>query len=180
MKKYEKTYEEIVPIRFKDASYENDVPDEVKKIFLEQVRKREGIYLLGEAGVGKTHIACAIGKYLLEETQSLLFETSGDLLEKIREDYEAEYNNKEDIFRTLMNFPGILILDDIGAEKTSSWVVERLYLILNKRYQDMLPTIFTSNCSIEELSEKFGDRITSRIVGMAAIVEINGEDKRIK
>jgi len=172
--------ENILPRRFKEASYENDVPDGIKKMTIDQIKKRDGLYIWGLSGVGKTHIVCAIANFLMEDGYEVLFYNTGDLLEKIREDYKAEENNREDIFRTLMDFKGILILDDIGASKTTEWVVERLYLILNRKYEDMIPIIFTSNCDLKSLSEQVGERVTSRIAGMTAKIEIDGDDKRIK
>jgi len=173
-------YKEILPKRFHEVSYEKDVPNEIKELVIKQIQKSEGIYLWGNTGTGKTHIACAIGKFLLKDGFNVIFYSSGKLLEKIREDYNVNDNNVEGIFATLMDFKGILILDDIGAEKTTDWVVERLYIILNERYEQMLPTIFTSNCDLQTLCDQIGDRIVSRIAGMTTCVEVEGDDKRIK
>jgi DNA replication protein DnaC len=79
-----------------------------------------------------------------------------------------------------MNFKGIIVFDDIGAEKVSDWTRERLYLIINKKYEDMIPMIFTSNCDLEILSARLGDRISSRIMGMTELIKVDGEDMRNK
>ncbi len=100
-------------------------------------------------------------------------------MEKLREEFNKSNSDDFSLLRYLMNFKGILILDDIGAERSSEWTRERLYLILNKRYEYMLPVIFTSNCDLDLLAEQVGDRITSRIKGMTILLKVDGEDKRL-
>jgi DNA replication protein DnaC len=72
----------------------------------------------------------------------------------------------------------VLILDDLGAEKASEWVAETLYILIDDRYGNMKPTVFTSNYSPSELAERLGDRIVSRIMEMCRIIEIKTSDKR--
>ena len=73
----------------------------------------------------------------------------------------------------------LLILDDIGVERVSDFVLETLYRVINYRYVNMLPTIFTSNLNIQELADKIGDRSVSRIVEMCGVVELTGSDRRL-
>jgi DNA replication protein DnaC len=174
-------YKQIIPRVYHEASYERDVLEGIKEITREQIGNRKGLYIYGGTGVGKTHVACALAKKFIESGLDVLFYNTGDFLEKIREEfgqgnYEDDY---EGLFRETMNFKGILIFDDIGSEKTSDWVAERLYLIINKKWEDMIPMIFTSNCDLEILSARLGDRVASRIRGMTALVRLDGEDKRL-
>ena len=74
----------------------------------------------------------------------------------------------------------LLILDDLGAEKTTDWALQSLYIIINKRLSEELQTIITSNLSLDELRDKIGDRIASRIAGMCKIVKLTGRDRRLK
>ncbi|AFC61974.1 DarB-like antirestriction [Clostridium phage phi8074-B1] len=71
----------------------------------------------------------------------------------------------------------LLIMDDIGAEKPSDWVRETLYNIINNRYMDMKSTIFTSNCTPEQLESQLGNRIKSRVCS-SEIVSLKGFDRR--
>ena len=80
----------------------------------------------------------------------------------------------------MMKNEGILFLDDIGAEKPSDWVMETFYLIINKRYNEKLPIVFTSNLSIEQLAQTISDRIASRVVETCDIYELVGKDRRLK
>jgi DNA replication protein DnaC len=73
-----------------------------------------------------------------------------------------------------------LVIDDLGAEKSSEWAREILYLIIDKRYSDLLPTIITSNLSPKELAEKLDDRLVSRLMEDAIVIKIDGKDHRVK
>jgi DNA replication protein DnaC len=176
-------YKQIIPKRYHDVSYENDVEDEIKKSFKEQAAKRNGLYIYGESGVGKTHLVCALIKNILANKIEARFYNTGDLIEKLREDFEradSEDKEWEGLFRELMNFKGILVLDDLGAEKISDWARERLYLIINKKYEDMIPMIFTSNCDMEILTARMGDRVSSRIKEMTELIFLEGVDRRLE
>lgn len=170
-------YENKIPKRFWEASYEKDVPQEIKETLQTQFKKRDGIFLWGDSGVGKTHIACAISKDVLDRGMDIMFFNTSDFLEKLREEFNKD--TYDSLFRDVMDFKGVLFLDDIGAEKSSEWTQERIYLILNKRYEEMLPVIFTSNCDMETLSMRVGDRVASRIAGMTTRVHLEGDDKRL-
>jgi len=182
-------YKKIIPPRYHDVSYETSVSEGLKKDFLDQFRNRNGLYLYGEPGVGKTHIACALAKYLLDQGFEVRFYNTGDFLEKLREEFDGGFETEQEegfddepylgLFRETMNFKGVLIFDDIGAEKASDWVRERLYLIINNKYENMIPMIFTSNCDKEILSARLTDRVTSRIMGMTKNMRITGQDRRV-
>lgn len=174
-------YKKIIPIRYHNASYENDVKDIIKTEVTDRIQKHEGLYIWGPPGGGKTHIACALAKKFLESYINVMFFNTGDFLEKLREEYNKSNSDDEStsLFREVMDFKGILFFDDIGAEKANEWTRERLYLIINKKYEDMTPMIFTSNCDLEILSARMGDRITSRISGMTTRIMINEGDRRL-
>ncbi len=173
-------YKTIIPLRFQKAEF-NELEEEIKKIALEQLRKKEGLYMHGGVGTGKTYIACAIAKEAMEKGIPVRFYNTGDFLEKLRDEFDnaGRADDEKGLFRDTMDFEGILFFDDIGAEKTSEWSRERLYLIINKKYEDMMPIIFTSNCDLEILSARMGDRVSSRIVEMTEVLHINGQDKRL-
>lgn len=173
----------IIPKRFQNVSFESDVKDSVKKIYQDQLSKRESIFLYGESGVGKTHTACALAKNLIDTNIEVMFFNTSELMERFRAEYRDNYDdevNDDSLFIRLLDFQGVIILDDIGAEKTSDWVIERLYIIINRKYEDMIPMIFTSNCTIEQIHAKIGGRIASRIAGMSTFIKMSGEDRRLK
>ncbi len=176
-KKMIKDYKTIVPPRFQNVSYD-DVPEEIKIAFVEQMQKKNGLFLYGDTGVGKTHIVCALIKNILEEGFDVMFLNTSKFLEQLRQEFNKD-SDEESLFKQVLDFKGILILDDIGAEKVSEWVVERLYIILNERYESMIPVIFTSNLDFEILSARLGARIVSRIAGMTYKIKMGGQDKRL-
>ncbi len=95
----------------------------------------------------------------------LFFKTS-----EILNDIKACYDNPdrdEQAFLTQLSEADFLVLDDFGSERPTDWVLGVLYLLIDRRYENMKHTIFTSNLSLDEIAEKFGDdRITSRIERM--------------
>ena len=162
------------PLRYQNAKYE-DVPQKIRELFEKIPQTKKGIYIYGELGTGKTHIAYA----LKSKTKFVRVFNTTELLRSIRNDFNRLAYEKDHLEIEAMDYPGILILDDVGSEKISDWVMETFYLIINKRYNHMLPTIITSNLPITDLSERIGDRITSRIVEMCDIVELVGSDRRL-
>ena len=165
-----------VPLRFKDASWD-DVPGKIQKCVEEMKETRKGLFIHGGVGTGKTHIAYAIAKKVYGDRTQVEFWNSAELMDAIRRGYDKPF---DDTFEDLMKFRGLLILDDVGSEKLTEWVAERFYLLVNKKYNNMVPIIFTSNFSIEELAGRIGERVASRLVEMGHVIELTGEDRRLK
>lgn len=165
-----------IPKRYENVKYE-DVPMPVKELLKDLSNK--GLYIYGKVGTGKTHIAYSIYKKSNEKMEECLIYNTTELLHGLRQDINKLASDKWNDDQRIMNFPKIVILDDIGSEKISDWVAELFYLVINKRYENMYPTIFTSNLPIKDLAERIGNRTTSRIIEMCNIVELGGEDKRL-
>lgn len=72
----------------------------------------------------------------------------------------------------------VLVLDDVGASKTTEWTEEINYRLVNHRYENELPTLFTSNLPPKDLAGMVGDRVASRLIEMAQPVALMGEDRR--
>jgi len=176
----------MIPKRYESASI-SDVPENVKEHFGKIKETRRGIYIHGSVGTGKTHIAYALlsackkdisaGGEVVGTESSATFINASEFFAEMKRDFDRK--EKTYPMENLMQSRKLLFIDDIGAEKLSEWVISEFYLLLNHRYNEMLPTIFTSNLSLDELSEKFGERITSRIAGMCDVVELSGVDRRI-
>jgi len=168
-------------IRFKHRLFENFVPEpntqKAYDISLSYQPKNNGLLFLGACGVGKTHLAASIANTQIGK-MPVLFISCPDFLFELREciNKKGKPSHLFDLARRVQ----LLILDDIGAEKSSEWVQETLFVLINYRYECMLPTIFTSNCSLEELEEKLGQRIVSRIIEMCRCIRMGGEDWRVK
>lgn len=158
------------PPRFKDAKMD-DVPQGIRDL----IEAGKSIYLYGAVGTGKTHIAYAVAN----SRDDVLVCNTTELLREMRQDISRESTDKKRWDDHLMTFKGVVVLDDVGSEKISDWVIEAFYLIIQKRYVNMLPTMLTSNLPIGDLAERIGDRTASRIAEMAEIVELVGKDRRL-
>ena len=73
----------------------------------------------------------------------------------------------------------LLVLDDLGAERVSDYVVDRLYVLINGRYENDTATIITTNRTVEELRAQIGARIASRICEMCVQMEFPQGDYRL-
>lgn len=139
---------------------------------------KTGYFLTGPAGVGKSYqAACMLNEIAKMNMKRNLghWLNVPQLLNDIKKTFETK---GEDLIAKYSKAP-LICLDDLGTEHSTDWVMQSLYLIINSRYESMLPTIITSNYSLEELSKKFkDDRLTSRIIGMCTILNMSGKDRR--
>ena len=168
-----------IPLRFIEAKYE-DIPDNIRASFEKMRETRKGLYLYGPVGTGKTHIVWALKKEIDEKCEINLKQSVGgpycrvynttELLHDIRSKFGKDEG--QDLLGDLMSCKDIIFFDDIGAEKITDWVLETFYLIINKRYENMIPTVFTSNLPITELAEKIGDRSASRVMEMCNVLDL--------
>lgn len=145
-----------------------------------------GLLLYGRNGVGKTHLAVGILKAVIraKRARGYFFETR-ELLRFVRDTYNRSVAETEmDVLAPVLH-ADLLVLDDLGAERSSEWVQETLGLVVNTRYNERRPTIFTSNLvdtadSTDPRSFIFqlGARTRSRLMEMCDWVEIQGVDVR--
>ena len=91
-------------------------------------------------------------------------------------DKESPFEKAEEVANSF----GVLIIDDLGANKATEWVRQITYYIINEREQRMLPIVITSNFSLEEIAEQIDSRISSRIAGMCKSIKLSGKDRRLE
>src|ERR671916_3362999 len=137
-----------------------------------------GLYFCGPVGVGKTHLAVAVmNEIITKKRVPSLFVTVPELLDNLRGAYNDPGRDIDEWMDSVKN-ADLLLLDDLGAERANEWVRERIFVIVNHRYREELPTTFTSNTGPKDLAAQLGERTASRIIAMCDWISLEGEDYR--
>lgn len=147
-----------------------------------------GIYIYGDKGTGKTHLTACMANELMSKGKQVLFTNFFEISKAIRATFNnIYYDNEIDYINKLANID-FLFIDDLGTERVQSkdgdlWLQEKIFDVLNKRYNMRRPTIFTSNQDLEQLvvEKGFMDKTVDRIAEMShAILKIVGVSYRMK
>lgn len=172
-----------VPKRYLKCSFKNFIVnnEQIKKVVsdLKNITNvNDSILITGRAGCGKTHLAVALMReQSLKTIRRAWFYNVTEILIDLRSVYNKDGNSEKEMFEKFFT-NDILIIDDIGAEKVSDYVVQSWYRIIDHRYSACLPTVYTTNLSMPEIGVRFGDRIASRLsAGM--VFTIDGKDGRL-
>jgi len=116
------------------------------------------LVLQGVNGCGKTHLAAAIVNYRYQANQPALFVVVPEFLDHLRYTFSPESKVSYDqLFEKVKTAP-LLVLDDFGEQSTTPWAQEKLYQVLNYRYNAQLPTLITTVCSLDEIESRIGSR----------------------
>ena len=147
----------------------------------------KGLLLVGDCGVGKTHLAAAVltGIINADKPGKLLFSNFQDLIQEIQASFDSEHvPRKSEILQPLLD-ADLLVIDELGSQKPTTWVQDILYYVINSRYNEQKTTIFTTNyfdttdvSKRESLADRIGTRLRSRLFEMAWRYEIKGDDHR--
>lgn len=145
--------------------------------------ERNGLFICGECGVGKSHLAFATANELIKKGNSVIAMTMIDLLLKIKSSYGIGDNASEESILKIYEDCSLLIIDDLGKEKPTDWVLQMIYSIVDRRYNALKPIIITTNFTASELIKRFGDSsignaIVDRLFEICQYVPIGGESYR--
>lgn len=150
--------------------------------------EKKGLILTGNNGTGKTHLACSIANELIKNGIPIIYGTLINLLAELRNSYDIDNNISEIEIIKLYENVDLLIIDDLGKEKPSEWGLEKLFTIINSRYENNLPVIITTNYNQNSLVQRLSvngeietaKSIISRLYEMCYLVKMDDIDHRIK
>ncbi len=164
--------------------YEGDELKKIKEIFnackyYAQTfsKKSKSLYLLGDTGLGKTHLTFAMAKEIVQKGYSVIYCTAQTMISALEKEHFGK--NDQPLQEYYLNCD-LLILDDLGTEYLSSVAQSELYNVINHRILAGIPTVINSNLSPVELEERYGERLVSRICGCYQSLHFYGDDIRIK
>lgn len=175
----ERHWTQICPERFIGYRLETHpnqaAADTVREWLGDGMQRGRNLFLAGTVGSGKTGLAFgAMRSAMLDHHRNVKYGTVAGLLEAMRPGHDTVVGMDLDDLQRVH----VLLLDDLGVEKTSEWQAERLYLIVNSRYERQLPTIMTTNMNRKDLEARVGERIMSRLMEDVQVVQMGGDDLR--
>lgn len=143
--------------------------------FPELKKQGKGLLLYGECGTGKTFSACEVANALIDKGYKVLVTNFARVLNTLQGTFE-----KQDYIDSLNDY-SLLVIDDLGIERDTSYAKEQVYNIIDSRYRAGLPMIITTNLSIDKIKkpdDMENMRIYDRILERCFPIEINGGNRR--
>lgn len=176
---YERLARAGVKERYKKAEHE------LASKMTAKVLDGESLYIWGPFGTGKTHLASAIARKLVWAKKRVRMLTGIDLIMELQSTYGSS-SSEANVMNKFATCP-VLIIDDLGKEPPSDWVLSRLFSVVNARYDAMLPVIITTNYERGKLVERMGkhgdhdtaEALVSRLCEMGETVPLSGDDRRL-
>ncbi len=153
---------------------QQDNMDAAYRLAFDFAKNPEGwLVFIGETGSGKTHLAAAIVNYRYEIGKPAMFVVVPDLLDHLRSAFNPDSKISYDqLFESVKSAP-LLVMDDFGEQSTNAWVREKLYQLINYRYNSRLPTVITTRLTIDEIMGGDDSSISSRLVDRQISVTFN-------
>lgn len=183
-----------IPERFTDATMADlgymtkPILDAVDSMF-EPPKANDvvGLIFSGIAGSGKTHAAYAVIKMIAEKNPEMIAYMAwySQVMQELRHEFTSNsYDELGSMWDKINNdsgmYPGLLFLDDVSALKPTDFEVDKLIMAIDKRVNEYLPFILTTNILPDRFREVFGERLASRLLGYCKIIEFEERDQRIE
>lgn len=179
----------VIPRRYRGVSFDRPPVTEIATPVVGAVRRYvshideqldagRGLWFFGSVGTGKTTLAMLVSRHALEAGRSVAIYSLPRLLAEIRTTFDDDRGNSYTDLLDRLTEVDLLHIDDVGAEKTSPWVLEQLYAIVNARYEDERAIIVTTNLEREALAEQINERTVSRLEEMCEVLPLWGADAR--
>jgi len=134
--------------------------------------QKDSLLLYGTVGCGKSFLSGCVAKELMDQGVGVVYFSAGQFFNTLR---QSNFENRDD---QLYHYD-LVIIDDLGAELTNSFVTSALFSFLNERILRKKSTIISTNLNLNELKERYSDRIVSRIIQNFKLLKLSGPDIRI-
>lgn len=169
-----------VPEIYADATMDSVIqpPDLLATVRI-LMANRQSIILRGSVGGGKSYLAAALLREQVDAGRPASFCIVPDLLDRIRRCYGGD-GPSADAVLDAVEMIDLLVLDDLGVEKVTEWVLEKLYQIVNSRYIHRRQTVITTNLTTKEMVDRLTYRIASRLGAMGRTVVVENVDRRVR
>jgi DNA replication protein DnaC len=184
-----RTLSAVIPRRYRDVAFDRPPVTDIEPTIVAAARRYaatiddqldagRGLWFMGPPGTGKTTLAMLVSQAALKAGRSVAIYSLPRLLNEIRDTYDTG-RSYIDLLNRLVSVD-LLHIDDVGAERTSEWVLEELYLIVNGRYEEQRSMVITTNIfDREKLCEQLNARTVSRMTEMCDELPLLGHDHRM-
>jgi len=180
----------VIPRRYRDVAFDRSPVTEIEprqvvdavRSFVDRIDEQldggRGLWFMGPVGTGKTSLAMLVSKAALKAGRTVAIFSLPRLLNEIRDTHRAERSHVDLLDR--LTAVDLLHIDDVGAERTTDWVLEELYSIVNARYEDGRSMVITTNIlDHDALCAQITQRTVSRLIEMCTDVHLDGHDHRM-
>jgi DNA replication protein DnaC len=179
----------VIPRRYRDVSFDRPPVSEIEPAIAAATRRfaadiddqldaGRGLWFMGPVGTGKTTLAMLVSKAAIKAGRSVAIYSLPRLLNEIRDTHRAERSHVALLDR--LTAVDLLHIDDVGAERSTDWVLEELYSIVNGRYEEQRSIVITTNIlDREALCEQITARTVSRLTEMCDELPLLGHDHRM-
>jgi len=187
-----RTLSQVVPRKYRGVSFERPPVTEIARTapgviqavrayvrnLDERLERGGGLWFFGSVGTGKTTLAMLVSKSALDAGRSVAIYSLPRLLAEIRTTFDDSSRHSYVDLLDRLTAVDLLHIDDVGAEKTSAWVLEQLYAIINARYENERSMVITTNLERDALAEQITERSVSRLEEVCELLPLWGADAR--